>query len=288
MFLHCDLYLQQNIFRATKYIIVMSLVANKYNLIEKIGSGSFGAIYKGQNIRTNEFVAVKVEPISSNIRLLKNESAIYYHLIKHDGIPCVKWFGKDDVNYYMVIELLGESLESLKQRRGRLDLKLTLQVGIQILNLLKTIHYEGLIHRDVKPDNFLLGLNDKKRQLFIIDFGFCKSYRKGIQHIPIRKTSSLIGSPSFASINAHEFTELSRRDDLESLGYMMLYLYKGTLNLDQDEEERHDNNEFIRLKKMDMFNDATIPSEIVEYMSYVKSLGFDETPDYNVLLTRKK
>jgi serine/threonine protein kinase len=266
----------------------MSLVANKYNLIEKIGSGSFGAIYKGQNIRTNEFVAVKVEAISSNIRLLKNESAIYYHLIKHDGIPSVKWFGKDDVNYYMVFELLGESLESLKQRRGRFDLNLTLQVGIQILNLLKTIHYEGLIHRDIKPDNFLLGLNDKKRQLYIIDFGFCKSYRKGIHHIPIRKTSSLIGSPSFASINAHEFTELSRRDDLESLGYMLLYLYKGTLNLHQESDDFLVNNESIKQKKTDIFNDATIPCELVKYMSYVRSLGFDEDPDYSVLLSKKK
>jgi serine/threonine protein kinase len=262
----------------------MELVANKYKLIEKIGSGSFGAIYRGQNIRTNELVAVKIESISSNMKLLKNESTIYQYLMNSAGVPCVKWFGKDTVNYYMVIELLGESIESLKQRRGTLDLKLTLQIGIQILILLKTIHSEGLVHRDIKPDNFLLGLNDKSRQLFIIDFGFCKSYLNGSRHIPIGKTSSLIGSLSFASINAHEFVELSRRDDLESLGYMLLYLFIGTLNLDQTNDAFACRNESIMVRKREMFDDTTIPSAFVAYMLYAKSLGFDETPNYNQMI----
>ncbi len=262
----------------------MNLVANKYKLIEKIGDGSFGVIYRGQNIRTNEFVAVKVETISSNVKLLKNESTVYQYLMNYVGIPSVKWFGKDDVNYYMVIELLGESIETLKQRRRKLELKLTKQIGIQVLDLLKTIHSEGFIHRDIKPDNFLLGLHDKNRQLFIIDFGFCKSYRRGAQHIQIGKTCSLIGSLSFASINAHEFTELSRRDDLESLGYMLLYLYNGTLNLDHTCDNFVENNELIKMKKQNMFNDLTVPSVFVEYMLYVKSLGFDEDPDYNRMI----
>ena len=81
----------------------MNIIQNKYKLIEKIGQGSFGSIYKGENIRTNELVAIKIEPIKNNTKLLKNESIIYQYLINSEGLPNVKWFGKDDNNYYMVI-----------------------------------------------------------------------------------------------------------------------------------------------------------------------------------------
>ena len=116
----------------------MSLIGNKYKLLEKIGEGAFGLIYKGENIRTKELVAVKIEPIVHDLKLLKNESIIYQYLINNEGIPNVKWFGKDKTNYYMVINLLGESLQSLKERKQSFSLKLVLQIGIQILFLLKT------------------------------------------------------------------------------------------------------------------------------------------------------
>jgi len=133
-----------------------SLIGNKYILLELIGSGSFGSIYKGENVRTKEKVAIKVEPVKNETRLLKNETIIYNRLSNKPGIPDIKWYGKDDENYYMVLNLLGESLESLKERKGSFSLKTTLQMGINILDLLLTIHEAGLIHRDVKPDNFLL------------------------------------------------------------------------------------------------------------------------------------
>jgi casein kinase I homolog HRR25 len=101
----------------------------KYEFIEKIGAGCFGAIYRGRNIRTGEYIAIKVESIKSETRLLKNESNVYQYLRDCIGIPKVKWFGKDEVNYYMVIELLGRSLEQLKDDRGALTLRLTMQVG---------------------------------------------------------------------------------------------------------------------------------------------------------------
>ena len=110
---------------------------NKYKLLERIGEGSFGSIFKGINIRTSELVAVKVESISSGNKLLKNESKIYQYLNSIDGIPKVRWFGKDFINNYMVLDLLGESLESLKQRKKVFSLKLVLQIGNQILTLLE-------------------------------------------------------------------------------------------------------------------------------------------------------
>lgn len=246
----------------------------KYEFIEKIGAGCFGSIYHGRNTRTGESVAIKVESIKSENRLLKNESNVYQYLRECDGIPKVKWFGKDEINYYMVIELLGRSLESIKTERGQLTLSLTMQIGTKILGILQSIHKMGLVHRDIKPDNFLLGLNDKSKQLYIIDFGFCKKYSTDEP----TTTNSLIGSPNYASINSHNCIELSRRDDLESLGYMLMYLHLGKLHWADSADQ-----ESIRIQKLDVLEDIRIPVVLVTYMRYVRSLRFNETPDYKLL-----
>jgi serine/threonine protein kinase len=259
-------------------------INNKYLIIKKIGEGSFGTIYKGRNIRTNEYVAIKVEPIRKGTKLLKNESIIYNHLNNCVGIPSVKWFGKDKINYYMVINLLGESLQDLKNKNTSFSLKLTLQIGINIINLLKTIHNNGFVHRDIKPDNFLLGLNNKSNQIYIIDFGLCKPYIYKEKHIDIKSSHSLIGSKTYASINAHDFIELSRRDDLESLGYMMLYFYLGELSW-QDLKEA--SNEDIKYMKNNLKLES-IPEVLVNYIKYVKNMEFNENPNYYLIIDNFK
>ena len=257
----------------------MSLINNKYILIEKIGAGSFGSIYKGQNIRTQEKVAIKVEPIKNVTKMLKNESTIYQYLGFNQGIPMVKWYGKDDNNYYMVINLLGKSLEQLKIEKTRFTLKLTLQIGIQILFLLKTIHDKGLIHRDIKPENFLLGLNSLDKQVYIIDFGFCKSYLNNGKHIQFGKIHDIIGSYNYASINSHNLCELSRRDDLESLGYMLFFFYIGELNWNN----KTNHTEIVSLKT-NILTNSECPQVFINYMKYVRSLEFDETPNYSIII----
>ena len=132
----------------------MNIINNKYKIIEKLGAGCFGEIYKGENIRTQEHVAIKVESISNNLKLLKNESVIYQYLTGTTGIPVVKWFGKDSDNYYMVLNLLGQSLQNLLITKHTFSLKLVLQIGLQIIFILQSIHDKGLVHRDIKPDNF--------------------------------------------------------------------------------------------------------------------------------------
>ena len=256
-------------------------INNKYVIIHKIGEGSFGTIYKCQNIRTKEYVAIKVEPIENGTKLLKNESKIYTYLGVCEGIPSVKWFGKDALNYYMVINLLGESLESLKTRYKRFSLQLILQIGINVIHLLKTIHDKGLIHRDVKPDNFLFGLDANKNKLYIIDFGFCKVYKNDDQHIELKKTNNIVGSLSYASINSHRFMELSRRDDLESLGYVLIYLYLDRLPWQNIDREL---NETIKHMKIDIVNLTILPDIFKNYLTYVRNLGFGENPDYNYLI----
>lgn len=264
----------------------MSLINNKYKIIEELGKGSFGKIYKAENIRTNELVAIKIESIINGNKLLKNESIIYQYLVNTYGVPNVKWFGKDDENYYMVINLLGDSLQTVKNRKTNFSLNLVLQIGIQIISLLKVIHDKGLVHRDIKPDNFLLGIKENSKQLFIIDFGFCKTFLSEDTHVPMKKTSSLIGSLTYASLNAHDFIDLSRRDDIESLGYMLIYFFLGELEwqnipLDIPFDKK---NTVIRSMKLNILNETRIPSILLDYLKCVRCLEYQETPNYSILI----
>ncbi len=258
----------------------MNFINNKYKIIEKIGAGCFGEIYKGENIRTQEHVAIKVEPISNNLKLLKNESVIYQYLVGTIGVPNVKWFGKDAVNYYMVLNLLGDSLQTLLNSKKSFSLKLVLQIGLQIIFILKSIHEKGLVHRDIKPDNFLLGNDNNKKQIYIIDFGFCKSL---VNVTDSKKTTGIIGSLTYASLNAHNYTELSYRDDLESLGYMLLYFYQGFLEWQKIEDKL-----LIIQMKQQVVDNVKIPIVLRNFLKRVRLLTFKETPDYNTLINLLK
>jgi serine/threonine protein kinase len=251
----------------------MNLINNKYKIIEKLGAGCFGEIYKGENIRTHEYVAIKVEAIENNLKLLKNESAVYQYLVGTPGVPNVKWFGKDNVNYYMVLNLLGDSLQTLLINKKSFSLKLVLQVGLQIIFILKSIHEKGLAHRDIKPDNFLLGNDNNKKQIYIIDFGFCRSVTN------MKKTTGLIGSLTYASLNAHNYTELSYHDDLESLGYMLIYFYQGFLEWQKTEDVK-----LIIQMKQQVVDNEKIPIVLRNFLKRVRQLTFKEMPDYNSLI----
>jgi serine/threonine protein kinase len=256
----------------------METINNKYVLIDKIGSGCFGSIYKGQNIRTKEYVAIKMESIKHNLKLLKNESNIYQYLNGCEGIPQVKWFGKDENNYYMVINLFGSSLQDFMNKNKQFSLTLTLKLGIKIISIIKTIHEKGLIHRDIKPDNFLFGLN-KINSVYLIDFGFCKSYIEKGEHNKPKKISKMIGSKNYASISSHKCDDLSRRDDLESLCYMLIYFYMGFLpwNNVSDEET------IIRLKN-EILNNNIIPLVLSEFLRYCRSMEYEEKPNYYLIM----
>jgi serine/threonine protein kinase len=257
------------------------MINNKYTLLNKIGEGSFGSIYKAVNCRTREEVAIKVERIEFGANLLKNESTIYQYLLGTSGIPQVKWYGKDEENYYMVIPLLGKSLDQLLKDKLVFSLKLVYQIGIQILYLLKSLHEKGLVHRDIKPDNFLLGNNSK--QLFLIDFGLCKTYIKDEKHVVMKQSKGLIGSLTYCSIHAHQHMELSRRDDLESLGYMLTYFSLGNLPWREINFLENKDVDIIQLKR-EINDTIVVPTILKEYMRYVKTLNFEEEPKYELLV----
>lgn len=259
----------------------MELINKKYILLDNIGSGCFGSIYKGQNIRTKEYVAIKIEPIKDNLKLLKNESKIYQYLNGYEGIPSVKWFGKDNENYYMVINLLGNSLQDFIKNKY-FSLALTLKIGIKVLTILKTIHDKGLVHRDIKPDNFLFGLNNVNN-IYLIDFGFCKSYTENGKHNKIKKTNRMIGSNNYASISSHKCYELSRRDDLESLSYMLIYLNFGFLPWNNESNE-----EIIINLKNDIIKDNRYPLVLLELLKYSRTMEYEEKPNYYLIIDNLK
>ena len=256
------------------------LINKKYKLLDKIGSGSFGSIYRGQNIRSKEYVAIKVEPIVNELKLLKNESNVYQHLINSEGIPIIKWYGKDNRNYYMVINLLGKSLQTLMDNFSNMSLLLTLKLGIKILNIIKTIHDKGLLHRDIKP-----GINSINN-IYLIDYGFCKSYLdKNREHIITKKINNLIGSYNYASIMSHKRTELSRRDDLESFCYMLMYFWSGYLPWNDISDEKE-----IIILKYSIINQTkySYPLVIINLLKYIRSMEFEEKPNYHLIIDNFK
>ncbi|XP_071908889.1 casein kinase 1-like protein 2 isoform X2 [Coffea arabica] len=207
-------------------------VGNKYRLGRKIGSGSFGEIYLGTNIQTNEEVAIKLENVKTKHPQLLYESKLYRILQGGTGIPNVRWFGVEGDYNVLVMDLLGPSLEDLFNFCSRkLSLKTVLMLADQMINRVEFVHSKSFLHRDIKPDNFLMGLGRRANQVYVIDFGLAKKYRDTSthQHIPYRENKNLTGTARYASMNTHLGIEQSRRDDLESLGYVLMYFLRGSL-----------------------------------------------------------
>ena len=209
-------------------------IANKYRLVRKLGAGSFGEIYLAINVHTGEEYAVKMESSSSRHPQLHYESKLYKLLQGGQGIPQVKYYGQEGEHNVLIMDLLGPSLEDLfNYCSRRLTLKSTLMLADQMLQRVEFIHGKGFIHRDIKPDNFLMGVGQHCNKVYAVDFGLAKKYKdsRTQQHIPYREDKSLTGTARYASINTHLGVEQSRRDDMESLGYVFMYFCKGSLPL---------------------------------------------------------
>ena len=255
------------------------MISNKYNLIEKISEGSFGSVFKAENIRTKENVAIKFEIKIDNLKSLKNEAKIYQYLGKINGFPQLKMFGTTDKVNYLVIDLLGKSLSNTILYFNKLSLKTTLLIGIQIINRIKVLHEFQLLHRDIKPSNFLFGLEKDTTKLYLVDFGFSKRYIYNGNHIQEKKITKILGSPNFVSLNIHNHIEPSRRDDLESCIYIMLSMLFGKLVW----FDKSDLNDIYKLKEQIILSEE-VPTFIKILLNYVRKIKFDETPDYNYII----
>ena len=253
------------------------MIAHKYNLIEKINEGSFGTIFKAENIRTKEMVAIKFENKSEQMKSLKNEARIYQYLGKLNGFPQLKTFGTiGDLNY-LVMDLLGNSLVDIIKKK-ELSLIMVLGLGIQIIQRIQSLHNNCLLHRDIKPSNFVFGNEDNTNKLFLIDLGFAKRYDYDGTHIEEKNINNIVGSLNFVSINVHNYIEPSRRDDIESCIYVILTMLLGDLEWFKET----DINKMTLLKR-NIIND-NIPTFIKKMLNYIRSIEFDATPDYDYII----
>lgn len=263
------------------------IVAGKYRASSKIGQGAFGKIFYGKNINTDEEVAIKVEEYENDL-MLENEAKIYSYLKDTYGIPSLKACGKEGKFYYIIINLLGKSLEEKRiECGGILSLKTVLAMGLQMLRRIETVHHHGILHRDIKPENFLLGINKNCDVLHLIDFGLATPYKSGKSHINIKKINNIIGTARYASINIHDGFLPSRRDDIESIGYVLLFLLLGTLpwqgENDSDNIKRNKKIGDLKKKYCLWELDNKIPREIIILIEYARKLKFEEEPDYSYL-----
>ncbi|XP_063707860.1 discs overgrown protein kinase [Culicoides brevitarsis] len=262
-------------------------VGNKYRLGRKIGSGSFGDIYLGTTISTGEEVAIKLECIKTKHPQLHIESKFYKMMQGGIGIPTIKWCGSEGDYNVMVMELLGPSLEDLFNFcTRRFSLKTVLLLADQMISRIDYIHSRNFIHRDIKPDNFLMGLGKKGNLVYIIDFGLAKKYKdsKTMTHIPYRENKNLTGTARYASINTHLGIEQSRRDDLESLGYVLMYFNLGTLPW-QGLKAANKRQKYERISEKKLSTPVHelckgFPAEFTTYLSYCRQLDFVQRPDY--------
>jgi len=275
----------------TKVPSVEGIVFGQYYLAQKrIGHGSFGEIYLGRDIRHNTNVALKLEVSPAKSSQLYIESKVYNIFSGMNGFPKFFWYGVENGLNILVIELLGNSVDGyFEKQRGNFSLKTVLMIADQMLRLIEAFHSKNLIHRDIKPENFLFGCEKNSNQLFLIDFGLSKFYCDPISrsHCKFSENHSLTGTARYASINALAGIEQSRRDDLEAIGYVLVYLMKGKLPwqglVAESSTEKH--KKILEIKQNTDYSVLCegIPSQFMDYFAIVRELNFAEEPPYSRL-----
>ncbi|CAF0839069.1 unnamed protein product [Adineta ricciae] len=266
------------------------LIDGKYRLVRKIGSGSFADIYLGINITNGEEVAIKLESVKTSHPQLSFESKLYKILQGGIGIPRIRYYAQEKDYNVLVMDLLGPSLEDLFNFCSRrFTMKTVLMLADQMIGRIEFVHNKNFIHRDIKPDNFLMGIGRHCNKVFLINFGLAKKYRdnRTQQHIPYREDKNLTGGTRYASITAHLGIEQSRRDDMESLGYVLMYFNRGSLPW-QGLKGATKKQEYEKISEKKMSTPVEIlckgfPAEFAMYLNYCRGLRFEEAPDYMYL-----
>ena len=268
--------------------LIGQVLFHKYLIMKKLGEGSFGSVYSAKE--NDNLYAIKFENKNKGQNLLEKEAYIMSYL-NGPRIPTVKSFGYSGDNNVLIMELMGKSLEDLFENsmNKKMSIRCVCNLGYQMIEIMEYIHNKHIIHRDIKPDNFVMGRDAKKKQLFLLDFGLSKKYRSSstLKHYPLIKRKKLTGTARYASINALNGITQSRRDDLEAIGYVLMYFLKGRLPwqgmVNKNKEQRY-------LKIMETKRDTTpeelckgFPVEFERYVSYTRNLEYEQDPDYEML-----
>ena len=264
------------------------IVFNKYKIIKRLGRGSFGYIYLVEY--NNKPYAMQLENTKKGFYILEKEVYLMSYLYG-PRIPYVKSFGQCGFYNVLVMELLGKSLEDIKHilPSKKMSIPCVCRLSYQMLQILEHIHKKSFLHRDVKPDNFIMGIGPNSKFLYMIDFGFAKTYRdpSTLVHYPMEKAAGMTGTARFASINTLNGFTQSRRDDLESLGYVIVYIAKGTLPW---ASIKSDNKEGLYNRILEVKNETTpenlcrgLPIQFEEYIRYIRGMSYEQEPDYRYL-----
>ena len=275
----------------SKEIQKNQIIFKKYKIDSKLGKGSFGFVYLGENIKDKTKVAIKFEEKNIKHHMLEQES-YFLSLLKGVGIPEIKSYGYNKRYYILVQELLGENLNQLAKELNmvKFSIKDISMIALQIIDRLEFIHSKNIVHRDIKPENFLLGYENKKL-IYLIDFGISRKYRSSRtgKHIKYNLTGKLFGTLRFLSYNATRGVEQSRRDDLESVGYMLVYLSGKSLPWQgysiHGPKAKTNYLNILNLKKKTTPENIcyNLPKEFSEYIDYCRKLKFEQDPDYEYL-----
>lgn len=267
------------------------LIDGRFQVCKKIGSGAFGALYIAQDIESGLKCAIKFELLSCRCPMIPLEYSIYQTIGNEIGFPKCLASGKTETENYLVMTLLNKDLKELFEKCGkRFSLKTVLYIAIQTITRMEVLHSKNYIYRDIKPENFMIGMPETEvaKIVHLIDFGTIKMFIEptdnGPKHIQFRDGKQAIGTARYASCNAHFGYELSRRDDLESLAYMFLLFLKGNLPW----SGLMANTAMEQFRKIGSMKQAMTPeqlfdgypSEFADYLTHVRNLKFDETPDY--------
>jgi len=268
------------------------MIANKYTPMSKIGSGTFGTIYRGKYAKTGEYVAIKTELLDTSLQTLKHETTIlnYLHSKGSTHTPLVYWYGIHLRQFTLVIPLYERSLEEMIHSNAMSKIQ-SMKIVSKMIDILDTIHNLGVLHRDIKPQNFMMRNDD----VFLIDFGLSTVYMDDKKVIlPQRELSSyMLGTPKFVSIHVHNGEDPTRRDDCISVIYILQYLLlDGHLYWEnvQDKQigdvkysENHilyfKNAERKRLKSMH-FESIQTASILGIILGHLYEMSFIEQPNY--------
>uniref|UniRef100_A0A670JE25 non-specific serine/threonine protein kinase n=1 Tax=Podarcis muralis TaxID=64176 RepID=A0A670JE25_PODMU len=326
-------HIEGGAFIHTSYLEFLNLTANRLTLLSSsmfdgltnltvlmLGSNQILKIepYAFAHLEKLKEVAVKLESQKARHPQLLYESKLYKILQGGVGIPHIRWYGQEKDYNVLVMDLLGPSLEDLFNFCSRrFTMKTVLMLADQMISRIEYVHTKNFIHRDIKPDNFLMGIGrhcnkclespvgKRKRsmtvstsqdpsfsglnQLFLIDFGLAKKYRdnRTRQHIPYREDKNLTGTARYASINAHLGIEQSRRDDMESLGYVLMYFNRTSLPW-QGLKAATKKQKYEKISEKKMSTPVEVlckgfPAEFAMYLNYCRGLRFEEAPDYMYL-----
>ena len=264
-----------------------------YKIIDKkyFDRGGHGQLYKCMNLKTKELCAVKVEKRKPDYHsTLLNEMKIYSKIrgSEKTGIPKIYDLGKTKEYYFIIMKLYHKNIDDLKEDAGSsFSLRTTLQIGLQLLKILRKIHRQNIIHRDIKPENIMV---DKNNNIYLIDYGLAKQFTDldNPKLFKIEANKTRCGTVRYMSINCHKRTRLSRKDDLLSLGYVLIYLYVGNLpwqGLDISDRKEKD-TAVSEIKKYYGYRKLckNLPSVFKKFFDHIGALRQTEKPNYNKLI----